>query len=281
MSILEALNRPFGWSRPTLKRARRIGIGVAVLALAIYFVPWLAAFYLVCGALDIGRQHKITYELIEKYFLGNGILTWLLSPINLLADLLCYRNRLVYRLEDMPPGHRQEIETCVREFVANGDRIKAHVEKKFGENKRCMLTFQWFGAVRPTDVDIPAFTQKFQYIRTVAISAFNTRERTSRHFGPARFTLRVLYNLDPAKSSDVFIEADNVLHYWSENPLFIFDDTIFHRSVNDIDQPRYCLFMDIVRPTPLPGVLNVMVSVAALISGSFARLFYKNWAFIR
>jgi beta-hydroxylase len=280
MSTTEAF-RPFRWSRPTLKRVRRIAIATVVLVPALYFVPIVTIAYLICGALDIGRQRKITGELIEKYFMGNGILTWLLSPLNLLSDLVSYRNRLVYRLEDLPPEHRSEIETCVREFVAYGDRIKDHIAKRFGDSKRCMLTFKWYNATWQNDLNIPAFTQDYRYIRTIAVSAFNTRERTSRHFGPLRFTFRVLYNLDPIKSPDVFIEADDTIRYWSENPLFIFDDTVFHRSVNDVDQPRYCLFMDIVRPTRLPGLLNVAVKISALISGSFARLFYKNWSFIR
>src|SRR5262249_51183497 len=120
----------------TLKRSRRVAIGAVVLAPALYFLPWLTVFYLLCGTLDIVRQRHVTFELVEKYFLGNGILTWLLSPLNLLADLLSSRNRLVWKLDDFPPEHRAEIETCVREFVANGDRIKEHVAKQFGNAKR-------------------------------------------------------------------------------------------------------------------------------------------------
>ena len=127
-------------------------------------------FNLVCGALDVGRQKNVTVELIEKYFMGNGILTWLLSPINLLADLLSYRNKLVYRLEDLParPSQRDR-DFSVREFVANGDRIKEHVAKKFGQSKRCMLTFKWFAEPQSTELKLPAFEQEFRHIKTIAI----------------------------------------------------------------------------------------------------------------
>ena len=87
----------------------------------------LTLFMVVCGVIDVRRHRKITYQLLEKYFLGNGLLTWMLSPLNLLADLLSHRNRVIYTLEDLPADHRREIEACVREFVDNGDRIKAHV----------------------------------------------------------------------------------------------------------------------------------------------------------
>ena len=113
--------------QPGAKHARHVGVMAAILALAIYFVPVLTLVMIGCGALDVRRHRKVTYELVEKYFMGNGILTWMLSPINLLADLLSYRNRVTYTLADLPAAHREEIETCVCEFVNHGDRIKAHI----------------------------------------------------------------------------------------------------------------------------------------------------------
>lgn len=269
------------WPELNSKRLRRFSLAIVLLGSALYFAPIPMIFYLVCGALDVSRQKNVTFELIEKYFMGNGILTWLLSPINLLADLLSHRNKLVYRLEDLPADHRKEIETCVREFVANGDRIKEHVAKKFGQSKRCMLTFKWYAEPQSTELKIPAFEQEFRYIKTIAVSVFNTREHTSRHFGPLRFSFRVLYNLDPAPGHDVFIEANGETHYWSEDPLYIFDDTVFHRSVNDVDHVRYCLFMDIMRPSYAPRVLDVAVRISSVIAGAFKQMFYRNWSFIR
>ena len=69
-------------SRPpiTLKHFRRIAIGAVILLPALYFLPALTIFYLVCGTLDIARQRNVTVELVEKFFLGNGIFTWALSP---------------------------------------------------------------------------------------------------------------------------------------------------------------------------------------------------------
>ncbi|MDR3423040.1 MAG: hypothetical protein P4L80_17660 [Xanthobacteraceae bacterium] len=56
---------------------------------------------------------------------------------------------------------------------------------------------------------------------------------------------------------------------------------MFHRSINDVDHIRYCLFMDIVRPNYFQGAFEIAVQVASAISGSFKRLFYKNWSFVR
>jgi hypothetical protein len=72
------------------------------LAPALYFVPVPTVILIACGVIDVSRHKKVTYELIAKYFMGNGILTWMLSPINLLADLFSYRNKGQYEREDMP-----------------------------------------------------------------------------------------------------------------------------------------------------------------------------------
>src|SRR3954469_17015811 len=116
------------WRRPSVRRARRLTLAAVGFGAAIYFVPAIALLYIVCGLIDVGRHKRITGELLEKYFLGNGIGTWLISPVNLLADLLSHRNIGVFRLEDLPAEHRREIETCVRAFIENGDRIKAHID---------------------------------------------------------------------------------------------------------------------------------------------------------
>src|SRR5580693_2609938 len=130
-------------THPTVKRVRRVAIFGAIVVPSVYFAPVPALIFILCGVMDISRHRKISYELFEKYFMGNGIWTWILSPINLLADLLSFRNVGIYKLEDMPPAHRSEIETCVREFTANRDLIKNHVARSLAQNKRCMLTFKW------------------------------------------------------------------------------------------------------------------------------------------
>ena len=269
------------WKQLNARRLRRILLFAVLLAAALTFVPLLTIIFVVCGALDISRHRKITYEMIEKYFMGNGIGTWLLSPLNLLADLFSLPNKGKYALADLPPEHRAEIEACVRAFVDNREAIKEHIANTIGANKRCMLTFQWYDRAQATELNIPAFRKNYSYIKTIAVSVFNTRERTSWHFGPLRLTFRVLYNLDPINSRDVYIEMDDIVHYWKDNPLFIFDDTMFHRSINDVDHVRYCLFMDVIRPNYAQKAFQLAVQVTSVVANSFKRVFYKNWSFVR
>ncbi len=263
------------------KRVRRIAILVAVLAPAAWFVPIPTGILVACGVIDVLRHRRITVRLVEQYFTGNGILTWLLSPLNLLADLLSHRNPGISTLASLPPAHRAEIEACTRALAENAELVKAHVAKTLAANRRGMFTFQWYGRPQSPEMRIPAFERDYRYIKTIALSVFNTRERTSWHFGPLRLTFRVLFNLDPIDSRAVFIEVDNRIHYWIDDPLFIFDDTFFHRSTNDVEQVRYCLFMDIVRPNRWDALFDVAVHAVSVISRSFQRMFYKNWSFLR
>jgi beta-hydroxylase len=267
--------------RSNAGRVRRIGRISLAVAVAGYLAPLPTLALVACGLADVSRHRKRSAELYEKYFTGNGLLTWLLSPVNLLADLLARRNPGRFALADLPPGHRAEVEDCIRAFRAHGDRIKAHIAATAGASRRSMLTFRWYGRTQPTALRIPEFEREFRQVKTVAVSAFSGRESTSRHFGPLRLTFRVLCNLAPAPDSDSHIEVDGVTHYWRDDPLFIFDDTFLHQSTNAADSMRLCLFMDIVRPNRAPWVFAVAVRATGVIAGSFKRAFYSRWAFIR
>jgi beta-hydroxylase len=81
--------------------------------------------------------------------------------------------------------------------------------------------------------------------------------------------------LMPIDSDKVFIQCGWEKHYWIENPLYIFDDTLIHRSVNDYEARRHAVFMDIMRPTPFPGMLAI--SGVSVIVVRINTIFYKNW----
>src|ERR1700733_1241599 len=79
------------WRRSTGKHLRHIAIFTVVMAPALWFAPIPTALLLACGLIDVGRHRKITLSLIEEYFTGRGVLTWVLSPINLITDLFALR----------------------------------------------------------------------------------------------------------------------------------------------------------------------------------------------
>lgn len=266
--------------RAIRRRVRRAGLFLLVLAPAIYFAPIPVSLFLACGILDVSRHRNITLLLVEEYFTGKGLFTWALSPANLLADLLSRSPRRPERVDELPAACQREIAACVDVFLRNRETITAAIQPHLAAERRVMLAFRWFGTRLNTPMQLPAFEQDFRFVKTIAISTFNQRERTSWHFGPQRLTLRVLRNLEPVEDAGVFLAVDDQVHYWSQEPLLVFDDTLFHQSVNDSSAVRHCLFIDIVRPSRFGVAFDAAVAAMGLTVSSFRAIFYRNWTFL-
>lgn len=261
------------------KLARKLVIAAIVVVAGLYFIPVVTVVWLACGLIDVMRNTRRDAMVFERYFLGNGIPTFLLSPFNLLVDLLSYRNKGIWKMEDLPPAWREEVEFVLGTFRTRKDEIVGDIDKVFEAGRRGMYVFSWYSKDNPHNIE--EFKREFKYIKTIAVSVFSKRESTTFHYGPLRLTLRVLYNLSPVKTDQIFIECGDAKHYWHDDPLYIFDDTLIHRSVNEYDARRYCVFIDIVRPTPFPRLLSALVSVVSLVASKINAVFYKNWKMFR
>jgi hypothetical protein len=259
---------------------RRILFPFGVLAPFAYFFPKIALFYVVCGAYDVCRNTDLSLSTLRRYFIGNGFLTWVLSPINILLDILSlpFVNKGVYRLEDLPAEHQEEVRRMIK--IANEQNLVAKLDERSKDNQRTMLFFRWYGVNIDTFLDIPEFHQNWKYIQTIGVSVFNKKVSTSKHFGFMRASLRVLYNLNDMKDDSAYIVVGDTTQYWREDKLFIFDDTLLHQSFNETDQTRYCMFVDIIRPTPFPAVMSAVVTAIRLLTQSFKFVYYKHWKVI-
>ncbi|MEX6507682.1 aspartyl/asparaginyl beta-hydroxylase domain-containing protein [Jiella sp. M17.18] len=265
-------------TRKQKKAIRRFAIAIPVLVLCLWLIPIVALVWIAAGLIDVARNKGKTKLMYSRYFMGNGIPTWLLSPFNLLIDLVSYRNPGVWTLDDFPPAWREEIETVLNTFRTRKSEIIADIDSQFAEGRRGMYVYQWYG--KHFVDNVPEFNRDFKYVRTIAVSVFSGKESTTWHYGPLRLTLRVLLNLAPADSDRVFIECNGRKHLWRDDPLYIFDDTLFHQSVNEVDARRYNVFMDVIRPSPVPGLLSALLSVVSLIADKIKTMFYKNWKMI-
>lgn len=259
---------------------RRVIFPLCVLAPIAYLFPKIALLYAICGAYDVSRNRPVTVETLRRYFIGNGVGTWLLSPLNCLLDLLSlpYVNEGVYRLADLPPGHQDEINRLIR--AGNDADLVRQLEGRSKDNRRTMLFFRWYGKNTNASLQVPAFHQPWKYVQTIGVSIFNRRVTTSKHFGYLRASLRVLYNLNDMKDDSAYIVVGGVTSSWRENKLFIFDDTLLHLSANETEQPRYCLFVDIIRPTPLPALMRSVVAITRYATQSVKFVYYGNWKII-
>ena len=266
-------------NRSLRKAVRRVVIAVPLLAVACYFVPMVAAIWIGSGLIDVLRNRPRNWALFQRYFFSNGILTWFLAPYNLLVDLCCKYNPGIYSLDDFPPAYRKEIDDVLGVFQSRREEIMAEIDSQFEAGRRGMYVYRWYG--KPFIDSVPEFNREFKYLKTIAVSVFSGRESTSFHFGPLRLSLRILYNLKPAQSDQVFLECNGVKHYWYKDPLYIFDDTLMHRSVNEHDARRYCVFMDVIRPSIVPGLISAELSIVSFCIDRINAIFYKNWKMIR
>ena len=254
---------------------------IALLALAIYFIPYIFAVFVALGLWDVSRNRDKSLATLDRYFFGNGLFTWLLSPFNLLLDVLClpYRNKGIYELSDLPQPWQDEIQDMLQ--AAHEHDLVGQLQSKLGDRGRGMIFFKWYGKNMPASVVIPDFHRPHRYIRTIGVSIFNKKQSTGKHFGPLRVTLRLLYNINRINSDDVYIQVGDHTHRWRENPLFIFDDTLQHQSCNQSDEVRYCLFVDILRPSLVRPLMSGTLSCVRLLVAPFNSVFYKKWSFMK
>ena len=116
---------------------------------------------------------------------------------------------------------------------------------------------------------LPPWMEPWKYVKTIGLSVFNKKITTSPHFGWLRPTLRLLYNINDIKDKSAYIVVGNHTHYWCDDRLFIFDDTLLHVSANETDQLRYCMFVDILRPSPFPAIMSAVVAIEGFLNKMF------------
>jgi aspartyl/asparaginyl beta-hydroxylase (cupin superfamily) len=266
-------------SRKVKKSVKYVLVGAAFAAL-FYFLPIPMIALTLCGLWDVSRNRGLDASVFRQYFLRNGIGTWLASPINILLDILAlpYLNKGVYQLGDLPASYQVEIAGLLNR--ADELRVAELVDRKTEGMKRAMYFFKWYGKNIDAGLDIPEFHKDYRFVRTIGVSVFRERESTSRHFGPFRPSLRVLYCLNDNVGEQAYIKVGPVEHHWRENKLFIFDDTLLHQSFNETDDPRLVLFVDIIRPSYLPFVFDLAVGAIRIVFKGINGVFYKNWKLV-
>jgi beta-hydroxylase len=266
---------------PLLKFSRKAAKRIIPLALAAYFVPGLLAVYIGLGLLDFIRNKKRTLGTLDRYFAGNGFFTWLLAPFNLLMDVISlpFWNRGIYQLSDLPGPYQDEINAMLE--AARRSDLVSKLDTKMQGTRRGMIFFKWYGKNVQTSIDVPEFHRTYRFIRTIGVSVFNTKQSTAKHFGPLRITLRLLYNINEITDDNVYIKVGSHVNYWRDNKLFIFDDTLQHQSCNESDEVRYCMFVDILRPSLFPGLMSAILACVRIVIARFNFAFYKRWEFIK
>ena len=205
------------------------------MLLIAFYVYWpLPLIYVITGLYDVLRQNsKDKKFLLYQYFLVNGTLAWLFSPINAIIDILCipFYNKQVYSLNDLPQKHIAEITKiiaeCPRSFLISS------INSLSLSQGRSMLMYKWYGFNVENEYAVPLFHQNFDKILTIGVSSFKAQTSTTKHFGWLRAGIRVLINIDDSVDEGAYIEVNDKTHVWKrDGQIYIFDDTVLHISHN-------------------------------------------------
>jgi hypothetical protein len=145
-------------SQVSPKLVRKLVIAAVVLVAGLYFIPVVTLIWVIAGVIDVMRNKRRDQMVLERYFLGNGITTWLLSPFNLIVDLISYRNKGIWKLSDFPPEWQAELNEILDVFKKRRDEIIADIDTTFETGRRGMYVFTWYG--KPSPHNIPEFSKR-------------------------------------------------------------------------------------------------------------------------
>jgi beta-hydroxylase len=150
---------------------------VFLIALS-YLLPEVILFYVLCGAYDVSRNSNIDGRLLYRYFFGNGVPTWALSPFNILMDIvtLPFINKKIYQLQDLPEECQAEINELIE--VVKAEKVVDELASRAEKIRRSMIFFKWYGNNIDNFYNIPAFHKDYKYIRTIGVSVFQTVEES-------------------------------------------------------------------------------------------------------
>jgi hypothetical protein len=253
--------QPKPWLKNTWRYTRKVLKRALPLVVAGFIYPPVAIVYLAVGVYEVLRHGRDLAAIAHQFFLVNGGLTWLLSPLNTLIDILClpFFNKKIYKLSDFPEAYQKEIREVTEGCPA--EAIIAEVHRRSQADERTMMIYKWYGFNNP-GADCKQLQKDFKYVLTIGVSTFSPQTQTSRHFGWLRAGVRVLYNIGPAPGKGAYIIVNGTRHTWcTDGPLFSFDDTVLHQSCNLTDMERHCLFIDVLRPSYVPILLRNFVKL--------------------
>ena len=125
-----------------------------------------------------------------------------------------------------------------------------------------------------------AILKRHPYVISAYISVLGPRKKLNPHSGPFSGVLRLHLALDIPHPHRCYLQVRGERAYWREGHCLLFDDTYEHCAVNNTDELRAVLFMDVLKPLPRP--LNWLNYFIVWISRVFPYVFipyfrHKRW----
>lgn len=113
--------------------------------------------------------------------------------------------------------------------------------------------------------------------KTAFFSILTGRKHIPEHCGPYKGVIRYHLGLIVPKEKEACrIRVGDKIAHWEEGKSLFFDDTFPHEVWNDTDSMRVVLFMDILRPLPVPVALLNDLIIKIIAASPFIRDAKKN-----
>ncbi len=114
-------------------------------------------------------------------------------------------------------------------------------------------------------------------IQNAWFSILAPRYHIPPHRGPTRALVRVHLALRvPEQAEDCWIRVDDERYHWREGKVVLFDDTYEHEVLNDTDDTRVVLFIDVLRPMDRVGRWVNGTLLALLRSSTYVKTPLRN-----
>jgi aspartyl/asparaginyl beta-hydroxylase (cupin superfamily) len=197
----------------------------------------------------------------------NSEFSWVPQLEAAYSDIRAELDTILQRPEEIPTFHQLSPD---QKRISKGNNWKTFAFYVYGErvDDNCALCPKTAAVLD----SLPGMT-------TAMFSILAPRYHIPPHKGPTRAVVRAQLALKvPADSEKVWIRIhDQVLH-WKEGNVMLFDDTYEHEVLNDTDETRAVLFIDIKRPMDGVGTLFNSVIMKLIHASSYVKQPLKNVA---
>lgn len=162
----------------------------------------------------------------------------------------------VKALESSCPIIQEELQVLMKQqSIPDWESISDDPSVRIGQDWKTFVLFLYGEKMEKNCAACPkttAIIESIPIIKTAWFSILEAGREIPPHYGPYNGVLRYHLGLYVPEPDKCGIEVGNSIQHWEEGKSLLFDDTHLHWVWNHSDKKRVILFVDVVRPLPVP-----------------------------
>ncbi len=199
--------------------------------------------------------------------INNDEFDWVKRLEDAWPDIRAELDHLLKHPEDIPAFHQISPD---QKKISKGDNWKTFGMYVYGQKieQNCEICPKTTAAIS----SIPG-------MYTAMFSILKPHFHIVPHKGPTRAVVRAHLGLVvPKEREKVWIRVDDQILHWEEGKVLLFDDSYEHEVLNDTDEMRAVLFLDVVRPMDKVGTFFNNILFSLIKASPYVRKPIKNLA---